>query len=58
MVEVKHVTKRYGGVTVVDDVSLSIKKGAITSFIGPNGAGKSTLLSMISRLISKDAGKY
>lgn len=57
MVEVKHVTKRYGGITVVDDVSLSIKKGTITSFIGPNGAGKSTLLSMISRLISKDAGE-
>ncbi|MBY3619657.1 ABC transporter ATP-binding protein [Acinetobacter sp. CUI P1] len=57
MVEVKHVSKRYGGVTVVDDVSLTIKKGAITSFIGPNGAGKSTLLSMISRLISIDAGE-
>lgn len=57
MVEVKHLTKRYGGVTVVDDVSLSIQKGAITSFIGPNGAGKSTLLSMISRLISKDSGE-
>lgn len=57
MVEIKHVTKRYGGVNVVDDVSLSIKKGSITSFIGPNGAGKSTLLSMISRLISKDAGE-
>lgn len=57
MVEVKHLTKRYGGVTVVDDVSLTIQKGAITSFIGPNGAGKSTLLSMISRLISKDSGE-
>lgn len=57
MVEVKHLTKRYGGVSVVDDVSLIIPKGKITSFIGPNGAGKSTLLSMISRLISKDSGE-
>lgn len=57
MVEVKHLTKRYGGVSVVDDVSLTIPKGKITSFIGPNGAGKSTLLSMISRLISKDSGE-
>lgn len=57
MVEVKHLTKRYGGANVVDDVSLSIRKGAITSFIGPNGAGKSTLLSMISRLITKDEGE-
>jgi iron complex transport system ATP-binding protein len=57
VVEVKNVSKRYGGVAVVDDVSLSIAKGKITSFIGPNGAGKSTLLSMISRLITKDAGE-
>lgn len=57
MVEVKHLTKRYGGTTVVDDVSLTIPKGKITSFIGPNGAGKSTLLSMISRLITRDAGQ-
>ncbi|HBU81508.1 ABC transporter ATP-binding protein [Paenibacillus sp. UMB7766-LJ446] len=57
MVEVRNVTKQYGGVRVVDDVSLNITKGKITSFIGPNGAGKSTLLSMITRLISKDTGQ-
>ncbi|CAI6080866.1 Petrobactin import ATP-binding protein YclP [Paenibacillus sp. JJ-100] len=57
MVEVRNVTKQYGGVRVVDDVSLNIPKGKITSFIGPNGAGKSTLLSMITRLIGKDAGQ-
>lgn len=57
MVEVRNVTKQYGGVRVVDDVSLNIAKGRITSFIGPNGAGKSTLLSMITRLISKDTGQ-
>ncbi|MBT2286777.1 ABC transporter ATP-binding protein [Paenibacillus polymyxa] len=57
MVEVRNVTKQYSGVRVVDDVSLNIAKGKITSFIGPNGAGKSTLLSMITRLISKDTGQ-
>jgi iron complex transport system ATP-binding protein len=57
VVEVRNVTKQYGGVRVVDDVSLNITKGKITSFIGPNGAGKSTLLSMITRLISKDTGQ-
>ncbi|WFR64075.1 ABC transporter ATP-binding protein [Paenibacillus amylolyticus] len=57
MVEVRNVTKQYGGVRVVDDVSLNIAKGKITSFIGPNGAGKSTLLSMMTRLISKDTGQ-
>ena len=56
MIEVKDVTKRYGGNTVVDDVSLSIPSGGITSVIGSNGAGKSTLLSMISRLIEPDEG--
>lgn len=57
MVEVKNVSKRYGNKPVVDQVSLRIEKGKITSFIGPNGAGKSTLLSMISRLIQKDSGE-
>jgi iron complex transport system ATP-binding protein len=57
VVEVRNVSKQYGGVRVVDDVSLNIAKGKITSFIGPNGAGKSTLLSMITRLIGKDTGQ-
>ncbi|WP_232698139.1 iron ABC transporter ATP-binding protein [Brevibacillus daliensis] len=57
MIEVKQLSKKYGSKYVVDDVSLTIEKGTITSFIGPNGAGKSTLLSMISRLLSKDAGE-
>jgi iron complex transport system ATP-binding protein len=57
MVDVREVSKRYGNKNVVNNVSLQINKGKITSFIGPNGAGKSTLLSMVSRLISKDAGE-
>ncbi|OLO40690.1 iron ABC transporter ATP-binding protein [Alkalihalophilus pseudofirmus] len=57
MVVVKEVTKQYGNKNVVENVSVSIKKGTITSFIGPNGAGKSTLLSMVSRLIAKDHGE-
>ncbi|WP_284641907.1 iron ABC transporter ATP-binding protein [Paenibacillus silviterrae] len=57
MIEVKQLTKAYGDKRVIDDVSVRIAKGQITSFIGPNGAGKSTLLSMISRLTAKDAGE-
>ncbi|GAB4075092.1 petrobactin ABC transporter ATP-binding protein YclP [Barrientosiimonas marina] len=57
MLDVKHVTKQYGQKNVVEDVSLTVEKGKITSFIGPNGAGKSTLLSMVSRLIDKDSGE-
>ncbi|ASK61813.1 iron ABC transporter ATP-binding protein [Virgibacillus phasianinus] len=56
MVDIKGLFKKYNDKSVVDDVSLTIEKGTITSFIGPNGAGKSTLISMISRLITKDAG--
>ncbi|WP_028550566.1 iron ABC transporter ATP-binding protein [Paenibacillus sp. UNC451MF] len=57
MIEVRQVSKRYGDKHVVENVSIQISKGKITSFIGPNGAGKSTLLSMISRLTAKDAGE-
>ncbi|MNZ63973.1 putative siderophore transport system ATP-binding protein YusV [compost metagenome] len=57
MIEVKNVSKAYGGKAVVDQVSVTIEKGKITSFIGPNGAGKSTLLSAITRLIPKDSGQ-
>src|SRR5690625_2959874 len=56
MVDIKGVLKTYNKKTVIEDVSLTIPKGKITSFIGPNGAGKSTLISMISRLIAKDEG--
>jgi iron complex transport system ATP-binding protein len=56
MVEVKNLLKTYNQKNVVDDVSLKIEKGTMTSFIGPNGAGKSTLISIITRLIAKDSG--
>ncbi|MBY7142230.1 ATP-binding cassette domain-containing protein [Virgibacillus sp. NKC19-3] len=57
MVDIKNVVKTYNQKRVVEDVSVKIEKGTITSFIGPNGAGKSTLISMISRLIAKDDGE-
>ncbi|WP_169087851.1 ABC transporter ATP-binding protein [Paenibacillus sp. PL91] len=57
MIEVRNVSKAYGGKPVIEQVSVTISKGKITSFIGPNGAGKSTLLSMISRLLTKDSGQ-
>ncbi|MBP2268592.1 iron complex transport system ATP-binding protein [Pseudarthrobacter sp. PvP004] len=57
MITVRNLTKRYGGTTVLDDVSCEIPRGGITSIIGPNGAGKSTLLSLVSRLQPMDAGR-
>ncbi|UOQ48192.1 ABC transporter ATP-binding protein [Gracilibacillus caseinilyticus] len=57
MIKIKELTKRFGKKNVVEDVSVTIEPGTITSFIGPNGAGKSTLLSMVSRLLEADTGE-
>ena len=57
MIKIKNISKSYGNKKVVDDFSINIEKGKITSLIGPNGAGKSTALSMITRLIDKDSGQ-
>ena len=57
MIRVKSLTKFYGKKAVVEDVTVDIQPGKITSFIGPNGAGKSTLLSMVSRLLHADTGE-
>ncbi len=57
MIRVEGVRKSYGTSLVVDDVSLKLPAGGITSIIGPNGAGKSTLLAMMSRLLPMDAGR-
>lgn len=57
MIDLKEVSKNYGEKKVVNEVCLPIEEEKLTAFIGPNGAGKSTLLSMISRLISIDAGQ-
>ena len=46
MLRFDHVTKRFGAVTSIDDVSLDVEPGLITAVIGPNGAGKSTLVNM------------
>lgn len=54
--KISNISKSYNSERVLDDISMSIEKGKVTAFIGPNGAGKSTLLSVISRLLTKDAG--
>jgi iron complex transport system ATP-binding protein len=57
MIALENVTKRYAGVTVVDDVSLTFGGEGVTALIGPNGAGKSTLFGLVGRLIKPDAGR-
>lgn len=56
MIEVKGLTKRYGRVTAVDNLSFAVKPGIVTGFLGPNGAGKSTTMRMILGLDRPTAG--
>lgn len=56
MIEVKHLTKRYGSNTALNDVSFSIEKGTIVGFLGPNGAGKSTTMNIITGYLSASSG--
>jgi ABC-2 type transport system ATP-binding protein len=56
MIKLKNVSKRYGGVTAVDNISFDIVKGEIVGFLGPNGAGKTTTMRMIAGYLSPDSG--
>ena len=56
MIELEHVGKAYDGRVVVDDLSLSVPKGAFCVLLGPSGCGKSTTLRMINRLVPADSG--
>ena len=55
-VELKHVTKRYGNVQAITDLSLTIEDGSFTALLGPSGCGKSTLLRMLTGLSPSSAG--
>ena len=56
MIEVKNITKKYGNVVAVDDISFTIKDGEIVGLLGPNGAGKSTTMNTITGFIEQTEG--
>ncbi|CAI0914760.1 ABC transporter ATP-binding protein [Serratia grimesii] len=58
LLTLSHVSKRFGGLTAVDDVSISIHQGEIYGLIGPNGAGKTTCFNLITGLYRADSGEF
>ena len=56
LLECEHLTKQFGGVVAVDDVSLEIESGETVGLIGPNGAGKSTLFKLITGALDPTSG--
>ena len=57
MIEVKHLVKKYGDHTAVNDLSFTLESGKIYGFLGPNGAGKSTTMNMITGYIASTSGQ-
>jgi ABC-2 type transport system ATP-binding protein len=57
VIEVQHLTKRYGPVTAVDDISFSVQRGEILGFLGPNGAGKTTTMRVLTGYMPPTDGK-
>lgn len=57
MITVEHLTKRYGEVTAVEDISFTIEDGHIYGFLGPNGAGKSTTMNIMTGCLAATSGE-
>jgi ABC-2 type transport system ATP-binding protein len=56
MIEISHLTKRYGTLVAVNDISFNVEPGQVLGFLGPNGAGKSTTMKMITGFVTPSAG--
>ena len=57
LLDVQHITKRFGGLTAVNDVSFHVDKGEVVSIIGPNGAGKTTVFNILTGVYEIEEGK-
>lgn len=56
MIEIENVTRRFGPITAVDDISFTVERGEVLGFLGPNGAGKSTTMKMITGFLAPSSG--
>lgn len=56
ILEVRNITKKFGGLTANQDVSMTVEKNSITAVIGPNGAGKTTFFNMITGIYQPTSG--
>ncbi len=56
MIELNHLTKKFGDFTAVNDISLTVKAGEVFAFLGPNGAGKTTTIKMLTTLLHPSSG--
>ena len=57
MLELKGLTRRYGGLVALDDLSFSVAEGQMFGFVGPNGAGKTTAMRIVLGVLHPDAGQ-
>jgi branched-chain amino acid transport system ATP-binding protein len=57
LLDLRHVSKSFGGLTVISELDIAVDKGAIVSVIGPNGAGKTTLFNLITGIVHPDSGE-
>lgn len=56
VLETKNLTKKFDGISAVDNLSISIESGKVTSIVGPNGSGKTTLINTLTGILLKDSG--
>ncbi len=56
MIEIKNLTRRFGSITAVDNMSFTVDRGEVLGFLGPNGAGKSTTMKMITGFLAPSSG--
>jgi len=57
LIEAEHLTKRFGNIIAVDDISFSVEKGEVVGFLGPNGAGKTTVMRILTAFMPATSGK-